>query len=122
MNVIALIVQWEAGGSGITQSDCVGSRMLCRGAGYSSQFGNKYFTHICSGSEAGSYVRLIDFVHHSTLGLRVIENKKEKGFQTFGARRVSEPPARTARSHNQISLGQGRRIATSMTRHVGGNT
>ena len=33
---------------------------------------------MCSGSEAGSYVRLINFVYHSTLGLRVIE-KKELG-------------------------------------------
>jgi len=30
----------------------------------------------CSGSEAGSYLRLIDFVYHSTLGLRVIKKKK----------------------------------------------
>ena len=35
-----------------------------------------YFTEICSGSEAGSYLRLIDFVYHSTLGLRVIKKKK----------------------------------------------
>ena len=27
----------------------------------------------CSGSEAGSYSRFIDFVYHSTLGLRVIK-------------------------------------------------
>ena len=32
---------------------------------------------MCSGSEAGSYVRLIDFVYHLTLGLRVIKKKKE---------------------------------------------
>jgi len=32
---------------------------------------------MCSGSEAGSYLRLIDFVNHSTLGLRVIKKKKE---------------------------------------------
>jgi len=31
-----------------------------------------YFTEMCGGSEAGSYLRLIDFVNHSTLGLRVI--------------------------------------------------
>jgi len=28
------------------------------------------------GSEAGSYLRLIDFVYHSTLGLRVIKKKR----------------------------------------------
>jgi len=33
-----------------------------------------------SGSEAGSYLRLIDLVHHSTLGLRV--TKKKKGINT----------------------------------------
>ena len=27
---------------------------------YSSQFKNNYFTEMCSGSEAGSYLRLID--------------------------------------------------------------
>ena len=31
---------------------------------------------LCSGSEAGSYLRLIDFVYHSTLGLRVIKKKE----------------------------------------------
>ena len=35
------------------------------------------------GSEAGSYLRRIDFVYHSTLGLRVIKKKK-------GADRASE--------------------------------
>jgi len=34
---------------------------------------------MCSGSEAGSYLRLIDFVYHSTLGLRVIKQKKVTG-------------------------------------------
>jgi len=33
---------------------------------------------MCSGSEAGSYLRLIDFVYHSTLGLRVINKKKRR--------------------------------------------
>jgi len=36
-----------------------------------------YFTEMCSGSEAGSYLRLIGFVYHSTLGLRVIKKKKK---------------------------------------------
>jgi len=30
-----------------------------------------------SGSEAGSNLRLIDFLYHSTLGLRVIKKKKK---------------------------------------------
>jgi len=44
--------------------------------GWGSQIENSYFTETCSGSEAGSYLRLIDFVYHSTLGLRVIKKKK----------------------------------------------
>ena len=40
---------------------------------------NNYFAEMCSGSEAGSYLRLIDFVYHSTQGLRVIKKKKKKG-------------------------------------------
>jgi len=37
---------------------------------------------MCSGSEEGSYLRLIDFVYHSTLDLSVIK-KKEKVPQTW---------------------------------------
>jgi len=40
-------------------------------------FKNNYFTEMCCGSETGSYLMLIDFVHHSTLGLRVIKKKKK---------------------------------------------
>jgi len=40
----------------------------------------------CRGSEGGSYLRLIDFVYHSTLGLRVIK-KKKKTLDMFVARR-----------------------------------
>jgi len=55
---------------------------------YSSQFKNNYFTEICSGSEAGSYLRLIDFVYHSTLGLRVIQKEKKEGGRPWrGGRR-----------------------------------
>ena len=42
-----------------------------------SQFENKYFTEMYSGSEAGSYSRLVDFVYHSTPGLRVIKQNKK---------------------------------------------
>jgi len=43
-----------------------------------TEFENNYFTEMRSGSEAGSYLRLMDFVYHSTLGLRVI--KKRRGY------------------------------------------
>ena len=36
-----------------------------------------YFTEMCSSAEAGSYFSLIDFVCHSTLGLRVIKKLKK---------------------------------------------
>ena len=45
---------------------------------YGSPFENNYFTEMCSGSEAGSFLRVIVFVYHSTLGLRVIKKKKKK--------------------------------------------
>jgi len=40
--------------------------------------GRNYFTEMCSGSETGSYLRLIDFVYHSTLGVRVIKKKMKE--------------------------------------------
>ena len=45
---------------------------------------NDYFTEMCSGSEAGSYLRLIDFLYHSTLGLRVIKKKKKTHHAVLG--------------------------------------
>ena len=41
------------------------------------EFENNYFTEMVSGSEAGSHSRLINFVFHSTLVLRVIKKKKK---------------------------------------------
>jgi len=38
-------------------------------------------TEMCSGSKAGSYLRLIDFVYHSTPGLRVIKKKRRSTFR-----------------------------------------
>ena len=38
---------------------------------------NNSFTEMCSGPEAGSHLRRIDFVYHSTLGLRVKKKKKK---------------------------------------------
>jgi hypothetical protein len=55
----------------MSQALCSGGLLVC-----SSQFENNYFIEMCSGSEAGSYLRLIDFVYHSTLGLGVIKKKK----------------------------------------------
>ena len=41
-----------------------------------SQFENNYFTEMYSGSEAGSYLRLIDFEYLSTQGVRVIKKRR----------------------------------------------
>ena len=38
---------------------------------------NNYFTEMCSGSEAGSYLGRTDLVYHSTLGLGVMKKKKK---------------------------------------------
>ena len=51
---------------------------------------NNCFTEMCSGSEAGSYLRLIDFVYHSTLGLRVIKKRDEKVSSVRVVRHYSE--------------------------------
>ena len=37
-----------------------------------------YVTEMFSGSEAGSYLRLIDFVYHSTLGWRVMKKRRRR--------------------------------------------
>ena len=76
----------------------------------SSQFENNYFTEMCSGSEAGSYLRLIDFVYHSTLGLRVIQKKRRRRRLPGSAARGLSPPNTcayrgTSLIRNSASLG-----------------
>jgi len=48
------------------------------------------FTEMCSGSEAGSYLRRIDFVYHATLVLRVKRKKKKKGGRPRARERARE--------------------------------
>ena len=45
---------------------------------YSFQLKNNYLTEMCSDSEEGSYLMLICFLYHATLGLRTIKKKKKK--------------------------------------------
>ena len=64
-----------------------GSGFRVQGSGFRVQgpgckLENNYFTEMCSGSEAGSYLRFIVFVYYSTLGLRVI--KKKRGCKHLG--------------------------------------
>ena len=40
------------------------------------QFENNYFTEMCSGSEAGSYLRLIDLVYHSSRCFRTCKRPR----------------------------------------------
>jgi len=53
----------------------------------------------CSGSEAGSHLSLIDFVYHSTLGLRVIKKKKGSGLRHHHFRRHRETRLRVDWNH-----------------------
>jgi len=68
------------------------STSRCERATNRSQFENNYFTETCSGTEAGSYVRPIDFVYHSTLGLRVIKRSRRR---EGNEQRVSVPTPNT---------------------------
>jgi len=49
-------------------------RFLSQGVRVEGVGTGNYFTEMCSGSEVGSYSRLIHFVYHS--GLRVIKKRK----------------------------------------------
>ena len=77
--------EFRAQGSGLRVQ---GSGFRAQGPGFRVrfQFENDYFTEICSVSEAGSYLRLVDFVWHSTLGLRVIKKNKRLMVQGSGFR------------------------------------
>jgi len=44
------------------------------------------------GSETGSYLRLIDFVYHSTLGLRVIQKKKVSDLRAMNPKQYTLNP------------------------------
>ena len=43
-----------------------------------SQLEHNYSTEMCSSSDAGFFFKLIDFVHHTTLGSRVKQKTKRK--------------------------------------------
>ena len=60
---------------------------------------------MCSGSEAGLYLRLIDFVYHPNLGVRVIKKKSSNHHCTRWA------SSREAEAHSRLgfrlSKGEG---------------
>ena len=67
------------------------------------EFKNNYFAEMCSGSEAGSYLRLIDCVYHSTLGLRVIKKKKQICADEDDGRRPNATCTRAAGARSPIT-------------------
>ena len=59
---------------------------------------------MCRGSEAGSYLRLIDCVHHSTKGLRVLKKERKSGEtarQAAGVMSLISKWTRTPATSNQ---------------------
>ena len=55
-------------------------------------FENNCLTELRSGCEAGSYLRLVDFVYHSTLGVRVIKRKRRRGVVPWAQETEPKPP------------------------------
>ena len=71
-------MQWVHRYDSGTNSEPRVPHCLPRSPAIRSQSKNNYFTEMSSGSEAGSYLRLIDFVYRSTLGLRVIKKRRRR--------------------------------------------
>ena len=84
----------------------------------SSQFENTYFTEMCSGSEAGSYLRLIDFVYHSTLGLRVAK-KKRRISQSITPHAPPTPKPAARRTPHEIALQEEQGRGGALRRLLG---
>jgi len=60
---------------------------------------------MCSGSETGSYLRLIDFVYHSTLGLIVTKKKtKNEALRSAAARAAQLAPIPVPDFNHEISI------------------
>jgi len=55
--------------------------------------------------EAGSYLRLRDFVYQSTLGLRVIKKKKKKSLKTSPLRDTAAPSSDSTRCRGTWLIG-----------------
>ena len=68
--------------------------------GQNGQFEKICSTEMCSGSEAGSYGRLIDKLYDSTLVLRVVKQRRGEGGPSAGGgpRRSGAPPPPPAES------------------------
>ena len=62
---------------------------------------------MCSDSEAGSHLRLTDFVYHSSLGLRVIKKTRRTPLERTEARAEvrAAPYMGTSLIRNRLPLG-----------------
>ena len=77
------------------------------GWGGGREFKNNYLTEMCSGSDAGSYLRLI-LLYHSTLGLRVIKKRREKRREPESIIWVTERPRLSAAAcHSKLPKCRG---------------
>jgi len=65
------------------------TRMVAQSIGTVLNLRTTTFTEMCSGSKAGSYLRLIFFVYHSTLGLRVTKQMKRSNQSEAHARHTA---------------------------------
>ena len=71
-----------------------------------AQLENNCFTEMLSGSEAGSSLRLIDFMHHLTPGLRTITKKKEREYCTIHANSVLRDAGRVVTSDRKLEASR----------------
>ena len=71
---------------------------------------------MCSGSEAVSYLRLIDFVYHPTLCLIVIKNKKKEDHPA--TERRARPLAGHADAEARRSVPTALPCATLVTENI----
>ena len=79
--------------------------MVATGAqGYTPRMPRSLSSELCSGFEAGSYSRLIDFLYHSTLG-RVIEKKNKSLVSVVGFTETSQMPLQVLKTCKEGSLG-----------------
>ena len=67
-----------------------------------AQLENNCFTETCSGSKAGLYLRLIDCVYHSTLGLRVMK-KRRRVCNPTGSKVTGQSPGWEATREHTIN-------------------
>jgi len=77
VHLIITMIKWiRTSRLSIKKSLSTVSRAMLTSVRSAAGEGADYFAEMRSGSEEGSYLRLMDFVYHSTVGLRVIKKKR----------------------------------------------